>query len=79
MSFNSAALGELAGQRHVEGVPMITDPVTGRGTRILDKPIRYERTLKRSGIDYTDVFNSRYFCAVEKAFAIKDGQVSVMV
>ena len=79
VSFNAATLVNLAGQRHVEGVPLITDPVTGRGTRILDKPIRYERTLKRSFVDFPDVFNSRYFCAVEKAFAIKDGQVSVMV
>ena len=60
VSFNAATLEGLAGLRHVEGVPLITDPVTGRGTRILDKPIRYERTIKRMNADRLFVYNSRY-------------------
>lgn len=68
---------EFGGQRHVEGVSLITDPMSNRGTPILDKPVRYERTLRRTD-GFNNALTTRYFCAVEKAFQIKDGMVSVM-
>lgn len=67
----------VAGARHMEGVSLLTDPIAMKGTPIIDKPIRYERVLKRTH-DNEIALTSRYYCAVEKAFAIKDGQVAVM-
>ena len=77
VQFNGTEMNNLANKRHVEGVSLLTDPVTMKGTSIIDKPIRYERVIKRTE-DQEDAMTSRYYCAVEKAFAIKDGQVLVV-
>ena len=77
VDFGGTKLNNLNGKRHSSGVPLISNPMTRRGTRVLDKPIRYERTIVRAA--GKPALTSRYFCSVEKAFAIRDGQVSVMV
>ena len=68
---------DLSAGSYVEGVDLTTDPVSRRGTRILNKPIRYERKLTRTPQDY-QAKTTRFFCLVEKAFAITNGGISVM-
>lgn len=77
VKFNGTESDNLAGKRYMTGVPLLTDPTTLRGTAVVDKPIRYERSMQHA--DTLPAFTSRYFCAVEKAFQMKDGMVSVMV
>tara|TARA_R110002074_G_scaffold113379_3_gene242459 strand:+ start:51 stop:926 length:876 start_codon:yes stop_codon:yes gene_type:complete len=79
VSFCGKAMSTLQGLRHCEGVSLIADPVSRRGTKIRDKPIEYSRTIKRTYDEAQFAYNSRYYCEVEKAFQIKDGRVSVMV
>tara|TARA_R110002072_G_scaffold137246_2_gene280015 strand:- start:1486 stop:1959 length:474 start_codon:yes stop_codon:yes gene_type:complete len=75
-TFNGKAY-DLEGGSYVEGVDLVTDPMSRRGTRILDKPIRYERRLTRTSQDLA-ARGTRHFCLVEKAFAIQRGAISVM-
>ena len=66
------------GSCFMEGVPLYTDPLRGIGTTIIDKPIMYTRTLKRTSFDHGG-HTSRYFCSVSKAFSLRNGMVSVAV
>ena len=79
VQFCGKPMSELSGTRHCEGVSLISDPVSRRGTAIRDKPVEYTRILQRTRLDNNYAKISRYYCEVEKAFRIKDGRVSVMV
>ena len=66
------------GFNYLEGIPLLTNPLQGVGTTIIDKPILFTRDLQRTYYDQAG-HTTRYFCSVSKAFSLRNGMVSVAV
>lgn len=67
---------QLQAQSHYCGVSLVTDPITGEGTDIGQKPILIERTLYRTTDNYTARTNYTW-AAYERTMVLRHGNVSV--
>jgi len=80
-SVQSAVIGgrkvmTLDGLQHICGCDLTTNPATGKGTKINQKPILLERTLPRSQYDCTQR-TTRCWGTYERLMVIQGGNVSV--
>jgi len=68
----------LAGHQHYCGVDLVTNPLTGAGTQVGQKPITLQRTLYRSPADHPgNQITTFVWGKVERQFILKNGNVSV--
>jgi len=77
-ALNGITDNNLSGHQHYCGVDLVTNPLTGAGTQVGQKPILLQRTLYRSAADSpANQVITFVWGKVERQFILKNGNVSV--
>ncbi len=77
-AINTISDANFSGHQHYCGVDLVTNPLTGAGTQVGQKPILLQRTLYRSAADSpANQIITFVWGKVERQFILKNGNVSV--